>query len=495
MNILHVAGTDLRGARFNGYAMKPVAARRGHRLRLAVWDRQSDDPDVISFRAGPPRYAQSAWARANRLLGLDDLIAPAAFTLLRHPWFAEADLLHAHLIDHDWFGVALIPLIARRKPLVVTVHSAIAATGGCYYPRECPKWRTGCNGDCPHPRGLSPLHRRTPALNWRAKRLAYRHTDMTLVAASQWTAGYLARGPLTRHLPCHIIPFGLDLGVFHPDGKQAARSRLAIAPDETVLAFRGVDVERDEVKGGAWLLRTLADLPLPGPVTLLILDDARSFTHLAGRYRIINRGWARTDTEVAETMRAADIFLMPSLAESFGMMAVEAMACGVPVIVGSGTSLPEVIHAPQGGLTVPPNDQGALAAAIIRLTQDDSLRTSLSQKGRAIVEQHYRLETYVDRHLELYADLIEQRARAPQRLHLSVHAGVGSAPGFVDHPPSDTVSGRATHASRNHTPAPPSDPVDDEASLRTGAYSTQTRRPESRAGECDRGGAPPEASR
>jgi glycosyltransferase involved in cell wall biosynthesis len=97
---------------------------------------------------------------------------------------------------------------------------------------------------------------------------------------------------------------------------------------------------------------------------------------------------------------------MPSTAEAFGMMAVESMACGTPVIVFDGTALPDVIHAPEGGISVPARDSKALADAITGLLKDEQRYAQLVENGLRIVREEYSLEKYIQRHIELYKSIL-----------------------------------------------------------------------------------------
>lgn len=76
---------------------------------------------------------------------------------------------------------------------------------------------------------------------------------------------------------------------------------------------------------------------------------------------------------------AATLFVFPSLYEGFGMPPLEAMACGTPVVTSNSTSLPEVVG--DAGLMVPPTDADALAAAMLRLLQDDALHAEMRARG------------------------------------------------------------------------------------------------------------------
>ena len=134
---------------------------------------------------------------------------------------------------------------------------------------------------------------------------------------------------------------------------------------------------------------------------------------MSPKYSVITPGWI-DGKDVAVALSAADVFVMPSIQEAFGMMAVESMACGTPVITFDGTSLPEVIKAPLGGLVVPTKDSAALAGAIHKLLKDDELRDRLGKQARQIAEQEYSFTFYIEQHVNLYEAVIERHKRSYQ---------------------------------------------------------------------------------
>jgi glycosyltransferase involved in cell wall biosynthesis len=85
--------------------------------------------------------------------------------------------------------------------------------------------------------------------------------------------------------------------------------------------------------------------------------------------------------ELPALLSGADVFIFASLFEGFGLPPLEAMSCGVPVVVADATSLPEVVG--DAGLLVPPEDTGALASALRRVLTDRGLHASLREKGLA----------------------------------------------------------------------------------------------------------------
>jgi glycosyltransferase involved in cell wall biosynthesis len=181
--------------------------------------------------------------------------------------------------------------------------------------------------------------------------------------------------------------------------------RLGIPIDAHVLAFRSTS-GNFIFKGTEYIEKALNLIKPSQPTYLLTFDNKGGLCSLRDRFRFVEFGFVKDQNLLIDILCAADIFLMPSIAEAFGIMAIEAMACGIPVIVFHGTSLPDVIHAPEGGIAVPYKDYEAMAKAIDTLLKDQVVFHRLVEKGLAIVNQEYTLDLYVRRHIELYESLL-----------------------------------------------------------------------------------------
>lgn len=103
----------------------------------------------------------------------------------------------------------------------------------------------------------------------------------------------------------------------------------------------------------------------------------------------------------------SDIMVMPSRRESFGVAAVEAAACGLPVIATRVGGIPEVVEDGVSGVLVPPDDSRALAQAILRLAIDRDLRIAMGRAGRAIAGQRFELKDNLDQLEALYREALQ----------------------------------------------------------------------------------------
>jgi glycosyltransferase involved in cell wall biosynthesis len=111
-----------------------------------------------------------------------------------------------------------------------------------------------------------------------------------------------------------------------------------------------------------------------------------------------------TREELARQYSKAEVAVVPSLYEGFGLPASEAMACGVPVIASSAGALPEVVG--DAGVLVPPGEPGPLAEAIKRLLGNKELQRELGEAGRRRVQQEFNWEQAAKKTVEVYRELV-----------------------------------------------------------------------------------------
>ena len=113
--------------------------------------------------------------------------------------------------------------------------------------------------------------------------------------------------------------------------------------------------------------------------------------------------------DIADLMAAADLLVLPSLAEAFGLALTEAMYLGTPVVASRVGGIPEIVRDGVDGLLVPPGSPEALTAALVRLIRDPALRHSLAKDARQWVSDRFQFQTMVRRYEEVYDELFESK--------------------------------------------------------------------------------------
>ncbi|MGN6661905.1 MAG: glycosyltransferase family 4 protein [Achromobacter mucicolens] len=402
---MQVNGYQSPGRRFNGLSLKPHLEALGVSSKHFVWEQDRQEEGVVSLHGKLLRKVNRLTRGVEKVLSLQSQLYSNGMHMRRMEAFREADLVHYHIIHSGFLSMQSLPAMTAEKPSLWTLHDPWAMTGHCIHPFSCQRWKTGC-GQCPDLKTDFAIQRDTTALNFRLKRMAYRRSNFEILVASSWMENMVRQSPLMDDVPVHKVPFGLDLDFFKPGDQTAAKARLGIEPHRLVLCFRSVV---NDFKGLQYVIEALDRLQTQVPICLLTLNDKGRIEKFKDRFQVVELGWTNDDSVMQDVYSATDLFLMPSLADSFGLMAVEAMACGKPTICFEGTALPEVVFTPEAGLAVPSRDSAALAAAMERLIGDPQERLARGARSRQLAEQHYDIRLQAERMVDVYERVIHGR--------------------------------------------------------------------------------------
>lgn len=369
--------------------------------------RVTEDPDVAPIWGTLPwRAADSMARRVTERLSLQYLLYPSSFGLLRHAWFREADVVQLYVTHGGYFSHTALALLTRRKPVVWRLSDMWAMTGHCAYSFDCERWKTGC-GSCPLLSDEPALRVDWTAFLWRVKRWVYERSRLTLVAPSRWIAGLVAQSPLLQRFPVHLIPNGLDTDVFRPVPKAAAREVLGLDPSERVVLFSALDTAAPR-KGGEFLRKALEILhaqDMQGCRLLVVGDGAESWRNVV-RFPLTPMPVVRDDRMLAAIYSAADLFVLPTLAENLPNGILESMACGTPVVAFDVGGVGEAVRPMETGYLAQYMNADDLARGIGRLLEDEGVRQRLGRRCREVAEQEYSMDLQARRFQELYERIL-----------------------------------------------------------------------------------------
>jgi len=324
---------------------------------------------------------------------------PLAFSLrvrrLLQQRRGEFDLVH----DNQCLGRGLVPMIEEDGwPVLATLHHPITVD------RDL---------DVAH---ASNAFRRFTIRRW------YSFLDMQMEVARRMprvlTVSESSRGDIIEQMGVsadrlHIVPVGMDPEVFGP------RPAIARVPGR-LMTTASADVP---MKGLAPLLESLAKVraerndahlvvigkpkpksKIPALIDRLGLTDAVEFVTGVSTERIV------------ELYAEAEVACVPSLYEGFSLPAVEAMACGVPVVGTTGGAVPEVIgNDGETGLLVPPGDPDSLAGALLRALGDPELRARIGAAGRERAISNFTWRRTAEGTVEHYRGLLDEYPKAGAR--------------------------------------------------------------------------------
>ena len=421
LNVLHVIPTSSGGAGQAGYRLHMGLKRLGVSSRVLTASKVAESDDVRQFRR------RSIWRQLDRvstkvshLLSLPNLFYPSTLPLIRDPWFRKANVLQLSYLQ-GFFSYPILTFLSNLRPLVWRLDDMWALTGGCSYSYDCHRWRTGC-GSCPlwvgrmdgAPRSSEyvNLPRDSTALLWRIKKWVYRRSRFNIVAPSRWMASVAQESPLLDHSPIHVIPYGLDTEVFRPVQKASARDELGIEPDRRVILFSAHRIDSPR-KGGAMFKQALNSLDhssTPGVSLLIVGTNAEKWGAGLG-FPAKCMSFVDNDRMMATAYSAADLLVVPTLADNLPNSILESMACGTPVVSFDVGGVPELVRHMETGYLAAYKDAGDLANGIRLLLDDPGLSARMGQRCREVVEREHSLDLQATRYLDLYNDLM-QRSRS-----------------------------------------------------------------------------------
>jgi rhamnosyl/mannosyltransferase len=285
----------------------------------------------------------------------------------------EHDIIHVH--EPNPIADACVALRRKTRPLVLSYHSDVVR-------------------------------------QWWAKRSYYQLLDRVLNRADRVvvaTEAHIHESDILRRYAskCQIIPYGIPLHrlALTEDVRRRAQAVRETFPFDYLILAVGRLVS---YKGFENLIHALCDVPDAGLVIVgggpleRHLRGAGAAAALDGRVQFAGQ---IDDATLLAHYHAADLVVMPSIsrAEAFGLVQVEAMACGKPVVstlLPSGA--PTVNVSGETGLCVEPGNASALADALNELLRDDSLRGRMGENGRRRVAEHYGADRMVEAYDNLY---------------------------------------------------------------------------------------------
>jgi len=333
------------------------------------------------------------------LKGGSPLSLPLFFALLREK---RVSMIHTH-VQRRIGGMARTAARIKRIPYVVSLH-------GDYYtmpPEQIERMTAPFAG--------KPEWGKVFGAVFGARRVLEDADGIICVGRAEYDA-VRQRFPAK---PVFLVPNGVDAERFSQAEGDAFRETYGYAPEERiVLCVSRIDYQKNQLG----LLRAFGRfavnhpahrLVLVGPVTASAyrdeMVDETERMGLADKVRIIE-GLRPDDPLLPSAYKAAELFVLPSLHEPFGIVVLEAWAAGLPVVASRLGGIIDSIVDGETGLLVDPESEAALVSGMAKLAGDDGLRNRLSRNALDAVTAEYTWNAVSARMCEIYEQLIRERS-------------------------------------------------------------------------------------
>lgn len=412
MNLLIVSTFDI----FGGAARAAYRLHHGLRMlgvnsRMLVQEKHTDDWTVT----GP----DTKWAYLKGRLRANGDTLPlipyrnrnkALFSPARMPFSeivriineSDADLVNLHWICDGMLRVE--DLASIRKPVIWTMQDMWPMTGGCHYDAGCARWYTSSCGSCPvlgssNDRDLS---RRI----YSAKQETYANIPkLTIIGLSRWMVTCAKQSPLFFNKDVHLIYNPVDAEQFAPVDKLQARKLLGLPTNKKLILFGAIAATSDPRKGYQLLMEALLKLNNTNELELVVFGVSSPENDPGFKFITHYRGFLHDDISLRLLYSAADVMVVPSIQESFGLTAAEAMACGTPVVAFDTTGLKDIIDHKVNGYLACPFESASLASGIEWIISSN-LDTDLAAKAREKIMCCFDSKVVAGQYLKIYSSLL-----------------------------------------------------------------------------------------
>lgn len=308
---------------------------------------------------------------------------------------AAAELVHEHDFDvvhaHDWLvAYAAAGLRAAFDlPVVATIHATEYGRHQGYLPGPMNKL----------------IHQVEWWLTYEARRV---------VACSEYMRKQIGDIFQLPHDKTDVVPNAVATRDFAIPDEEVDAFRARATPDgQRMVLFAG---RLEYEKGVQTVLRALERVQAAvGPVVFYVAgvgtysDELRRLVDELDLVDVVRFTGFLEDHELRLHYAAADVAVAPSIYEPFGLVAVEAMACGTPVVVGDTGGLREIVSGGHG-LSFPPQDADELAERLVAVLDDPALAAGLVARGRRRIAQRYDWQTVALRTTRVYERAIREEA-------------------------------------------------------------------------------------
>ncbi|MDR3668330.1 MAG: glycosyltransferase [Ignavibacteriaceae bacterium] len=324
----------------------------------------------------------------------------ATITFIKQIQQINPDIIHLHNLHGYYLDITVLFHFLKdwKKPIVWTLHDCWSFTGHCcYYERvNCIKWKTECH-HCP----LKSIYPQSyffdnSKSNFQKKKALFTTThNLQLVTVSKWLENQV-KDSFMQALPVQTFYNGVDLSVFKPSDSLKFKKEKGLEGKQIILGVANIWSDGKGLDSFIELSKIIKKNQV-----IILIGTAKKFNkHLPCNIIGIER--TNSIEELAKFYNLADVFVNLSIAETFGMVTAEAMACGIPSVVYKTSAMPELITKDVGYI-VPLNNYKLLFDRINSILENGKSGYLVNCRNRA--EELFDQDKQFEKYISLYKNL------------------------------------------------------------------------------------------
>lgn len=304
---------------------------------------------------------------------------------------SEADVIYIHWINGVLSLSNIEHICSMGKPVILFLHDMWHLTGGCHHSFGCDGYTKECK-DCPVFISSSRLAEHQLS---KKHKIFDKYKNVTVVTPSNWLSSCARESSLFADHRVETIKNCINTDIFKQVNRTVAREFMNLPTDKKIICFGAHKATTNPYKGWRYLQEALKGFNVDDFAVLLFGEEYNKDIADVLPFDTYFSGYLKDEYSMALLYNAIDLFVMPSLAEAFGMVAVEALSCGAPVTAFDTGGIPDIIESGKRGYLAKFKDSTDLAKGIREMLN------SPTPYCREWVEDNCSYKSVAKQHIEL----------------------------------------------------------------------------------------------
>jgi len=320
----------------------------------------------------------------------------------------DYDIINLHWVAGEMMSIKEIGNMCG--PVVWTLHDMWAFTGTEHYNLdldESSRWRSG----------YYKTNRRKEDSGFDLDRLAwlrkrkYLNSSIHIITPSNWLKSCVENSKLMKDFSVSVVPNIIDIDLFKPLNKEFCRKSLNLNTNKKIILFGAFAGTVNKIKGYDLLTDAISNLPEDffSECDIVVFGQDRPKENTHRKFdKIIWMGQIFDEYTLPILYGCADVVVVPSRLEAFGLVAAEAQSCGIPVVAFDAAGLKDVVEHKITGFLAKPYDANELSDGILWVLSNSDRFNSLSAAARKKACAEWSPEVIIPKYIDIYTKVIEK---------------------------------------------------------------------------------------
>lgn len=325
-------------------------------------------------------------------------ISVSSINIMNNKLVKEADIIHLHWFNWGLLKVKDIYKLSKSgKKIVWTMHDSWGFTGGCHIRYGCDKYINGCN-KCFMLN--SSVKKDLSYFLWRQKKKYYNRSDFTVVVPSKMHKEYACKSNLLSNKKICVINNPINTKKYKPINRNTAREILDLPQDKLLILFGAVNAKNSS-KGYEYLIETLRKyktICVDVNNIEIVIFGANEFSEIESLgYNTTCVGRINDEITMNLLYSASDLFISPSIEESFGQTFLESIVSGTPAIGFEKTGCEDIIDHLKNGYLAKFKDSDDILSGMNFIFENLDFEFNAKKFGYEYISKQY---------IQLYKDIL-----------------------------------------------------------------------------------------